>query len=231
MRKVFFILAALCVPLLFVSCGGDDEPSGAENGSLGGGTSGKTDNHEYVDLGLTSGTLWATMNVGATKPEEYGDYFAWGETTPKQNYSRNNYKWYNTEGKYTKYCTDGYKGVVDNKTELELADDAAYVNWGKNWRMPSNAQFEELRAECTWQWNGRGHLFTSKKNNNTLFLPAADCISAFSYAGKNGFYWSRTTDRHGSLTGYYNMRYSSGELYWIFVDRYIGCSVRAVRVP
>lgn len=229
MRKVFFILAALCAPLLLVSCGGDDEPSGGENGSSGGGTSGKTDNHEYVDLGLTSGTLWATMNVGATKPEEYGDYFAWGETAPKQDYSRNSYKWYNTTTEiFTKYCDNSKYGDVDNKTELELADDAAYVNWGKNWRMPTNAQFEELRAECTWQWNGRGYLLTSKKNNNTLFLPAAGYRPG-GEAGYAGEYWSRSLGIERSDEAYI-LNFYQGHTDCHDTYRYLGNSVRAVRV-
>ena len=233
MRKVFFILAALCAPLLLVSCGGDDEPSGGENGSSGGSSSGKTDNREYVDLGLTSGTLWATMNVGATKPEEYGDYFAWGETAPKQDYSLNSYKWYNTvTSKYTKYCDNSSYGDVDNKTELELADDAAYVNWGKNWRMPTKAQFDELRAECTWQWNGSGYLVTSKKNGATLILPAAGYRDGSSLNGSGiyGYYWSRSLSP-GSSNNAYDLGFYSGNVgTYNGYYRYDGQSVRAVRV-
>ena len=174
MRKSVLFSVLMSLLVLFTACGGDDEPSGGENGSSGGSSSGKTDSHEYVDLGLTSGTLWATCNVGASSPYEAGSYFAWGETSPKQDYSLNSYKWYNSvTGKYTKYCTNSSYGDVDNKTELDLADDAAYVNWGAKWRMPSRAQFDELRAECDWQWNGSGYLVTSKKNNKTLILPAA----------------------------------------------------------
>ena len=101
--------------------------------------------HEYVDLGLPSRIKWATCNVGATTPEEYGDYFAWGETEPKDNYDWSTYKWCNeSNATMTKYCTDSSYGTVDNKTVLELEDDAAYVNWGGNWRMPTKAELDEL---------------------------------------------------------------------------------------
>ncbi|MCQ2319676.1 MAG: hypothetical protein MJZ90_12290 [Bacteroidales bacterium] len=101
--------------------------------------------HEYVDLGLPSGLLWATCNVGADSPEDYGDYFAWGETETKSDYDWDTYKWCN--GSYntlTKYNTKSSYGTVDNKTTLELSDDAARANWGGSWRMPTEAEFQEL---------------------------------------------------------------------------------------
>ena len=108
--------------------------------------------HAYVDLDLPSGTLWATCNVGASSPEENGDYFAWGETTGhndgKNNFNWSTYKWCKgSSSTLTKYCCEsssGYEGFTDNKMELDLEDDAAYVNWGPAWRMPSKEQFEEL---------------------------------------------------------------------------------------
>ena len=134
--------------------------------------------HEYVDLGLPSGLKWATCNVGATAPEEYGDYFAWGETETKATYDLSNYKWCNgTYESMTKYCTNSEYGIVDNKTTLELSDDAARVNWGGSWRMPTKAEQDELRNtdNCTWEWttqNGvNGYKVTSKKNGNSIFLP------------------------------------------------------------
>ena len=158
--------------------------------------------HDYVDLGLPSGTLWATMNVGANSPEEYGDYFAWGETTPKSVYNWSTYKWCNgSNDTMTKYCTNssyGYNGFVDNKTELDPEDDAAYVNWGSQWRMPSREQFQELINNCTSEWTTRngvnGRLFTSKHNGASLFLPADGSREGneLSYAGSAGGYWSRT---------------------------------------
>ena len=139
----------------------------------------KHNNHDYVDLGLPSGTLWATCNVGANSPEEYGDYFAWGETETKDNYDCDTYKWgtaaYDTifNGWYletlTKYNTDSGYGTVDNKTTLTLADDAARANWGGKWRMPTDAEWEELMNSCTWTWttlNGvKGYTVNKIKKN------------------------------------------------------------------
>ncbi len=138
------------------------------------------DDHEWVDLGLPSGTLWATCNVGADRPGDFGDYFAWGETAPKDSYSWENYMWcYGYSSTLTKYCTNssfGYNGFVDNKAELDPVDDAAYVNWGPSWRMPTYDQLEELRTQCTWTWRIKdgsyGHLITGP-NGNSIFLPAA----------------------------------------------------------
>ena len=197
--------------------------------------------HEWVDLGLPSGTLWATMNVGANSPEEYGDYFAWGETTPKDWYDWSTYKWWNggTDAyALTKYCNNsefGYNGFTDNKTELDPEDDAATANWGPEWRMPSLAQIKELYMNCTWVWttqNGiNGRLFTAS-NGASLFLPATGdrWKGEFKNVGSWGYYWSR------ELFEYPNSAWS---LYYITnetvgcnnVTRSYGFTVRAVRVP
>lgn len=117
---------------------------------------GTENGYNYVDLGLPTGTLWATCNVGAQSPSEYGDYFAWGEVEPKENYSWSNYKYGSDDyNKLIKYCSKSYygkDGFTDNKTTLELSDDAAYMNWGGKWRMPTKAQQDELRNECYWVW-------------------------------------------------------------------------------
>lgn len=199
------------------------------------------DDKQYIDLGLPSGTLWATMNVGASKPEDYGDYFAWGETKPKQNYGWNTYKWCNGAlDKQIKYCTKSDYGIVDNKTELDLADDAAYVNWGPQWRMPSMAQQYELRTECKWQWTKRngvnGYLVTSKRNSASVFLPAAGgrWNGELGNAGSYGYYWSRTLYSGSPYRAYYLDFSSDGaglSGYWgNDYRRYLGQSVRAVRV-
>ena len=114
--------------------------------------------HEYIDLGLPSGTLWATMNVGASTPEQRGDYFSWGETKPKKEYSWNTYKYsirdnskFFHENQQTKYCTQEDEGTVDHKAELEPTDDAATTNWGSEWRMPSREQWKELCDRCEWK--------------------------------------------------------------------------------
>lgn len=196
-----------------------------------------TDDHQYVDLGLPSGTLWATCNVGASSPEEYGDYFAWGETAPKDEYSYGNYKWwYFDENGYryiSKYNTDSYFGPVDSKTELEPEDDAARVNWGASWRMPSYDQVVELVNTCSWQWTSRngviGQLITGP-NGNTMFLPAAGYCDGTSpeYVGTYGNYWSRALysylpDRAFGL--YFDAQYCDSE----DLSRYFGHVIRAVR--
>ncbi len=202
-----------------------DEPSG--------------DEHEYVDLGLPSGTLWATMNVGANSPEEYGDYFAWGETTPKDVCAWSTYKWcMGSEYTMTKYCTNssyGYNGFVDNKTELDPEDDAATANWGPEWRMPSLDQIQELMDNCTSQWTTRngvnGRLFTSNINGASLFLPAAGFRwdSGLGDAGSWGSYWSRTLGSSGSRSAY-RLYFNSDGVYWGNSPRYYGFSVRPVCV-
>ena len=190
----------------------------------------------YVDLGLPSGLKWATCNVGATTPEEYGDYFAWGETEPKDNYSWSTYKYCNgSEYIMTKYCTDSYYGTVDNKTTLELTDDAARVNWGGKWRMPTSAEQDELRntSNCTWTWttqNGvNGYKVTSKKNGNSIFLPAAGYrdYDRLGSAGSVGNYWSSSL--RSSYSNYaYNVYFDSGSVYLDYYYRCYGRSVRAV---
>ncbi len=144
--------------------------------------SGNSNSYDFVDLGLDDGTLWATCNVGATKPYEIGDYFAWGETEPKSEYTADNYKWVErVDGtlKYTKYNNDRSLGTFDAKFTLYPEDNAAYVNMGENWTMPSAREWIALSNACEWTWMDNyqgsgisGVLGTSKYNNNTIFLPA-----------------------------------------------------------
>lgn len=197
--------------------------------------------HEYVDLGLPSGTLWATMNVGASSPEDYGDAFAWGETTTKDYVDWSNYKWCNgTISTLTKYCSDsswGYNGFTDDKTELDPEDDAATANWGEMWRTPSRDQIEELlincTAECTAMNGVEGLMLTSSINGSSLFFPAAGFyfFDEVSYSGTDGVYASRTLiiDR---TTGAYGLNFDmDGSLGWGGASRAIASRVRAVRVP
>ena len=212
-----------------------DTPDMPENPDTPDNPSGNSANgHEYVDLGLS--VKWATCNVGANAPEEYGDYFAWGETEPKSEYNWSTYKW--CEGSYdtqTKYCTDSYYGTVDNKTILELSDDAANASWGGSWRMPTKAEQDELRTECTWTWtwttqNGvNGYKVTSKTNGNSIFLPAAGCrySSDLNYAGVDGSYWSSSLCTLGSYSAY-DLHFNSAYEGWYYYDRYYGRSVRPV---
>ena len=157
-----------------------------------------TPQYEAIDLGLPSGLKWASFNVGATKPEELGGYYAWGETEEKDDYSWSTYKWCNgTSRTMTKYSTDSYYGTVDNKTVLDLEDDVAHVKWGGNWRMPSLDEIKELRNNCTWQWtsvNGVDGYKVIGTNGNSIFLPATGYrygLDVFS-GGEYGEYWSTT---------------------------------------
>ena len=197
------------------------------------------EDQDWVDLGLPSGTIWATRNVGASSPEDYGDYFAWGETEPKDYYDWSTYKWCN--GSYytlTKYCTSsgkGYNGFVDNKTELDPSDDAACAHYPGG-RMPSLKQIIELRDKCTYQWTQRngvnGGLVTGP-NGNTMFLPAAGFRwdGSLSSAASMGCYWSRTLTSHLPDYAY---GHAFGSNYWgdwfNYYRRNDGRSVRAVRV-
>ena len=161
--------------------------------------SGKVGDYFYVDLGLPSGTKWATCNVGATNPEDYGNYFAWGETTTKEIYNWSTYIYCNgSSSTLTKYCSNssyGDNGFTDALTTLEASDDAATANWGSAWRMPTRSEFNELKNNCTKTWttqNGvNGRLFTGP-NGNSIFLPAAGYRdgSVLYGAGSRGYYWS-----------------------------------------
>ena len=187
---------------------------------------------EYVDMGLS--VKWATCNLGAKKPEEYGDYYAWGETGTKMTYDWSVYKWCN--GSYnslTKYNTNSSFGRVDNKMVLDAADDVARVNLSGKWRIPTDAEWTELRSICTWKWttqNGvRGYMVTSKINGNSIFLPAAGYRYDTSLydAGSYGYYWSSSlrTDYPGSACYVY---FDSEVVYRYSYDRYGGFSVRPV---
>ena len=197
------------------------------------------DEHAYVDLGLPSGLLWATCNVGADSPEEYGDYFAWGETQPKDVYNWSTYQYCNiSNNTLTKYCNNssyGYNGFTDNLTTLLPEDDAATANWGSDWRMPTKEEWQELYNNTTITWttqNGvNGRLFTAL-NGNSLFLSAAGYRynSSLYRAGSYGNYWSSSldTDYPGSAWNFY---FSSDDFSMYFYrDRGYGLSVRAVRV-
>ena len=190
--------------------------------------------YKYVDLGLPSGTLWADRNVGADSPEAYGDYFAWGETTTKSFYYWGIYKWCRgSSDTMTKYCTNSNYGTVDYMTVLDLEDDAAYVNMGPEWRMPTDDEQIELRQNCTWTWttqNGtRGYKVTGP-NGNSIFLPAAGYRSgsSLSDAGSYGYYWSSSLDEINSY-GAWGLYFYSGNHY-TGNDRYRdnGLAVRAV---
>lgn len=152
---------------------------------------------EYVDLGLS--VKWATCNVGANLPEEYGVYFAWGETKPKTIYDWSTYTYANGASTFfTKYCSQskyGKDGFTDDKTVLDPEDDAATANWGGAWRMPTYEEMIELKEQCIWTWitqNGVVGYNIEGKNGNSIFLPASGYManSSLSNVGKQGDYCS-----------------------------------------
>ena len=186
--------------------------------------------HSYVDLGLS--VKWATCNIGAETPEEYGEFFAWGEVEPKENYSWITYKWCNTTGStLTKYNTKSSYGIVDNKTQLDISDDAASANWGGDWRMPTAAEWEELRRECTWTWSNNGYKVTSDINGKSIFLPAAGSMNESTHSNQSEYGWYRS-----SSLDTYDPRYNNGMVFMYLTGyggsgssmRYRGCSVRPV---
>lgn len=208
--------------------------------------------HEYVDLGLPSGLLWATCNVGADSPEENGDYFAWGETegynSGKTNFWWSTYKWmqegYSDMKHITKYTIDdGQKSGIwydsngnfigDNKRVLELVDDAAHVNWGGSWRMPTYEELDELGTKCTWKWttqNGVNGLKVTGPNGNSIFLPAAGNrhYSSLDDAGSWGDYWSSALNASVS-DGACSLSFHSDGVGLGNFGRYFGFPVRPVR--
>ena len=183
---------------------------------------------EFVDLELPSGTLWATCNLGACFPEEFGDYFAWGETEPKETYSNSNYKFF-SGGQMSKY------NATDGRTLLLTADDAATANLGSGWQMPSKEQWDELidASNTTIEWtkeNGvNGKKITSVRNGKSIFLPAAgDYTSMSRDVGKAGYYWSRSLNTENDWEACYLCFDYTSFIGTYYVDRFYGMSIRPV---
>ena len=223
-------------------------------GSIGGGGTppggGETPSTmEYVDLGLPSGLKWAKCNLGASKPSDYGDHYAWGETAPKAVYDWTTYKWMQAgksdEKHITKYTyADGETGGIwydssgtfigDGKTVLAAADDAATANLGSPWRMPTADEIQELLDNCTWFWTTqdgvKGHQVDGP-NGNAIFLPAAGLRldSGFHFAGGQGNYWSSSLYPDISKDARSLFLNSSGRHELHYYNRSIGFSVRPVR--
>lgn len=207
MRTKFFAVMC-CTAMLLAACEkeekepvaitldwGNNEKFTEEDVTISGSITG----HNYVDLGLS--VKWATCNIGANAPKDYGNYYAWAETTTKNTYHWSTYKYCLETGAYTfdytKYYTDrGIGSIVDNKTTLEAVDDAATQNWGGSWRTPTNIEIRELQSNCASEWvslNGiEGLKVISHKNGNVLFLPAAGYRenNGLYCAGSKGYYWS-----------------------------------------
>ncbi|MBO4263148.1 MAG: Ig-like domain-containing protein [Bacteroidales bacterium] len=194
-------------------------------------TSGMENGHEWVDLGLS--VKWATCNVGADAPREYGDYFAWGETEPKEYYDWDTYKYCKgSSTTLTRYCDDsnyGYRGFTDNWKRLALDDDAARVNWGGNWRMPTITELDELRNQCTWERSVGGYLIKSKKNAESIFWPYAGSRyqNSLYEAGSVGIYGTSTYYTGHPDYQYYRFIYASS-WYTRYYPRGTGVSIRPV---
>ena len=230
MKKTIRLMAlvAMAAGLAFAACGSNSKVGGQGDGAAAA---------EWVDLGLPSGLLWAKCNLGATKPEEYGDYYAWGETVTKEDYYWSTYKYCNGDyNQLTKYCNDpeyGYNGFTDNLTTLQPSDDVATQKLGDGARMPTETEWRELLANTTSERtteNGvYGHKLTAA-NGKSLFFPAAGGRygSGLLGAGWYGAY------RSSSLRAYYPYRagyfhYFNSDYQGVFDgDRQYGFSVRAV---
>ena len=223
MKKTLLILSI--VTLFFAGCKKDDM---FEKGDMG-----VVNGHAWVDLGLPSGTKWATCNVGATTPEEYGDYFAWGDTTTKSDYSG---LYCPTYGLIISQLQS--QGYIDGEGNLTPQYDAATANWGGGWRMPTEAEQEELLNNCTWTWttqNGVNGYNVEGPNGNSIFLPAAGGRGGSSLfgAGSKGYYWSSTpvgSSYYHPVDYYANhlKLYSDYQLVYYAGYRYYGLSVRPV---
>lgn len=208
--------------------------------------SGEIGGYSYVDLGLESGLKWATYNIGAKEPTEYGDYYSWGETfANKVYYNELYYKWYDAyrssadEIKYTKYVLNSKCGVVDSLGTLESEDDIATISMGDAWRMPTETEMVEFIEGCYWAWTDNyrdsgvaGLIGFSKVNGNVVFLPAAgDCIvqNVTDDIGKIGSYWTSSLNSgYGFYKGASSATFSSTDISIVDSYRYGGKTVRAV---
>ena len=221
-KKTMAAIMLMAMVVFTVGCNNSTSNGGGKNGSATESNGNANNGHDYVDLGLPSGTLWAICNIGASSPEDYGNYYAWGETGTKDIYDWDTYKYAN-----------GNNGFTDELTTLQVGDDPA-TTWGSGWQTPDKEQWDELLNNTTNQWttqNGvSGRLFTSKKNGQTLFLPAAGFrwVSELHGAGSYGCYWSRSLYTDDPNYAWY-FDFFSHRCGMNYVYRYFGRSVRPVR--
>ncbi|MBR4775414.1 MAG: hypothetical protein IK008_04900 [Bacteroidales bacterium] len=228
-RRLFVVFAAFALMFASVAftCGAQSVPAGA------------------VDLGVVvtrvDGTsyklYWAASNLSedglCPNPEDYGDYYAWGETKAKKDYSWNSYKWCNgSDDSLTRYNTDSSKGAVDNKTVLQASDDVAHVKLGGKWRMPTDVEWAGLKKQCTWTWTSRNGVDGYEvigPNGKSLFLPAAGgwYNSNLLSVGSSGNYWSSSLYSDCTFDAMY-VEFYSALVGRIFYYRCFGFSVRPV---
>lgn len=223
----------LMLVLLFAAgCSKPSEPNGG-----GDGQGNFLNGHEYVDLGLPSGILWAACNVGAVTPEGFGDYFAWGETASKELFDWKSYRYGNfshEQYEMAKYCTNstyGLNGLVDSMVLLEPDDDAARAHWGAGWRTPTIEEWEELFQNTTGMWttlNGVKGWRCTASNGNSIFLPAAGYWWADVFNADLGLYWSASLNKEFSYRAWgFHFNCDSSHLCGSS-DRNRGQTVRAV---
>ena len=186
---------------------------------------------EIVDLGLS--VKWSSFNIGATSPEEFGYYYSWGEISPKTKYTWTTYKWCDgVQTVLTKYNSDNALGVVDNKTVLDNDDDVARSRLGSRWRMPSLAEFQELKNQCDWEWVSRGEVegyqVTSRTNGKSIFLPAAGyrySVTIYN-AVPHGNYW--TQNRGADSRMGQRFYFGSDLMGWDEIGKSYGNTIRPV---
>ncbi len=239
-RLLAFAMAAV-VAMGAVSCDKDESnDSASSNSNNGASGNGEITADDWVDLGLPSGLLWASRNIGASQPTADGQYFAWGETQSKTVYSWATYAYGNSYSELTKYCNNeyfGYNGYTDDLTTLQPSDDAATANWGNGARMPTMEEIKELCDNCTSEWvtlNGaKGRKFTGT-NGNSIFIPAAGYLegNGSNNSGSMGFYWSATLRTDGYPNDAWQLEINQGTARATNstgYHRYYGFPVRAVR--
>ncbi len=216
--KQIYILFSLFLLLSVTSCGSDDEPKNEHN-----------NNHEAVDLGLS--VKWASCNLGAKKPEDAGNYYAFGETSPKSDYSWSTYT----------ICKKEDCRTSSDPIYLEIAGtkfDAAHINWGGTWRTPTKDQFDELMERCTWTKTTKNGVIgyeVKGRNGNTIFLPSVSAYvgnKLFEYDDTDkieGCYWSSTicTSRSYESTAYF-VELGRKIVDWDVWDRCYGLTIRPV---
>ncbi len=207
MKKLFLIGTMLCVLCFCASASGDSNKSNVH------------EDHEWVDLGLPSGLKWATCNVGAVNPEDNGEYFSWGETSSKYEYLSGN------------SLANGQSwGDIGG----DSSRDAATAKWGGNWRMPTEAEFQELKDNCIWTWTvqkgKRGYKVTSKKNNQSIFLPATGHRAGDKHHyDDDAFYWSSTPYKNSANNSCFLYFFNGGRDV-MYASSHYGLAVRPVMV-
>ena len=224
MKKiVFLMLAAGALVVGMASCHKDDDNTNNNTNTNTPTNPTNPTTVEWVDLGLPSGLLWAKCNLGATTPDGYGNYYAWGETITKETYNWSTYRYATGELTLTKYNTSETYGTIDNKTTLEASDDVATSVLGSGASIPTKAEWQELLDNTTVDWttvnNVKGRKFTAA-NGSSLFLPAAN--------GTGGCYWSSSLKESNPCYAW-DMCFTSGYQSVSSDYRFIGHPVRAVR--